>query len=85
MSDQECAPDSPQLTHAEIVKLWSKFRAGEVIYCPRDSFAIALAVDGSSKAYRLVCTQCGLSSPWFGTTPAGIVFRSAAPTSGPGA
>jgi hypothetical protein len=69
-------PESPHLSHPEITTLWAKFRAGEVIRCPRDSAGIALAVDGAAKAYRLVCTQCGLASPWFGTTPSGLVFRS---------
>jgi hypothetical protein len=46
---------------------------------------MALAVDGAAKAYRLVCTQCGLASPWFGTTPAGLVFRSAPATLNPSA
>ncbi len=74
---------SPHLSHAEIVQLWAKFRAGDVIYCPRDSIGMALAVDGAAKAYRLVCTQCGLASPWFGTTPAGLVFRSPPATLNP--
>lgn len=73
-------PESPHLSHAEITQLWAKFRAGEVIRCPRDTAGIALAVDGAAKAYRLVCTQCGLASPWFGTTPTGLVFRSPSAT-----
>lgn len=76
-------PESPTLSHAEISQLWAKFRAGEVIGCPRDTAAIALAVDGAAKSYRLVCTQCGLASPWFGTTPAGLVFRSSQSTMHP--
>ncbi len=44
---------------------------------------MALAVDGAAKTYRLVCTECGLASPWFGTTPSGLVFRSAGTTVGP--
>jgi len=43
-----------------------------------------MPVDGAAKAYRLVCTQCGLASPWFGTTPAGLVFRSSTSTASPG-
>jgi hypothetical protein len=74
---------SPHLSHAEINQLWTKFRAGEVIRCPRDSAGMALAVDGAAKAYRLVCTKCGLASPWFGTTPTGLVFRSAPATVNP--
>jgi len=45
---------------------------------------MALAVDGAAKAYRIVCTQCGLASHWFGTTPSGLVFRSPPPTVNPG-
>jgi hypothetical protein len=77
-------PESPHLSHAEIAQLWAKFRAGEVICCPRDAGGMALAVDGAAKAYRLVCTQCGLASPWFGTTPSGLVFRSSPATVNPG-
>ena len=76
-------PESSHLSHPEISQLWSKWRAGEVIRCPRDSAGFALAVDGAAKAYRLVCTQCGLASPWFGTTPTGLVFRSPPPTVSP--
>lgn len=76
--------ESPHLSHAEITSLWAKFRTGEVIHCPRDAgYGMALAVDGAAKAYRLVCTKCGLASPWFGTTPTGLVFRSPPPTLGP--
>ena len=69
MSDKGGATESPYLSHAEITQLWAKFRAGDVIHCPRDSYGMALAVDGAAKAYRLVCTQCGLASPWFGNVP----------------
>jgi hypothetical protein len=69
-------PESAYLSHAEVAQLWAKFRAGDVILCPRDETGMALAVDGAAKAYRLVCTKCGLASPWFGTTPTGLVFRS---------
>jgi hypothetical protein len=44
---------------------------------------MALAVDGAAKAYRLVCTRCGLASPWFGTTPNGLVFRNTPTTASP--
>lgn len=75
--------ESPQLSHAEISQLWTKFRSGAVILCPRDSAGMALAVDGAAKAYRIVCTECGLASPWFGTTPNGLVFRSPTATMSP--
>lgn len=76
-------PESPHLSHAEIAQLWTKFRAGEVVQCPRDAGGMALAVDGAAKAYRLVCTQCGLASPWFGTSGNGLVFRSTPTTMSP--
>lgn len=75
--------ESAHLSHDEIAQLWARFRAGEVVHCPRDTSGMALAVDGAAKTYRLVCTQCGLASPWFGTTPNGIVFRNPPTTMGP--
>jgi hypothetical protein len=78
-------PESAHLSQAEIANLWASFRAGNVVHCPRDTAGMALAVDGAAKTYRLVCTQCGLASPWFGTTPSGIVFRNPPNTLGPGA
>ncbi|MDB4942546.1 MAG: hypothetical protein JWP97_2080 [Labilithrix sp.] len=86
MSEKGAPPDSPHpaMSHADVARLWAKFRSGEVIYCPRDRFGMALAVDGAAKAYRIVCTECGLASPWFGTTPSGLVFRSPPPTVNPG-
>lgn len=73
-------PESTQLSQAQAAQLWAKFRAGDVIYCPRDSAGIAVAVDGAAKAYRLVCTHCGLASSWFSTTPSGLVFRNPPPS-----
>jgi hypothetical protein len=77
-------PTPTHLSHAEITQLWARFRAGDVIYCPRDGIGMALAVDGAAKAYRIVCTSCGLASPWFGTTPSGLIFRGVPPTDNPG-
>ena len=70
-------PEPPTLSHAQVTALWAQFRSGEVVPCPRDAGGIALA---AAKSYRLVCTQCGLASPWFGTTPSGIVYRAPAGT-----
>ncbi|HVJ90093.1 MAG TPA: hypothetical protein VM580_09845 [Labilithrix sp.] len=75
--------ESPHLAQAEVTQLWARYRAGEVIRCPRDTAGMALAVDGAAKAYRLVCTRCGLASPWFGTTPNGLVFRNTPTTASP--
>jgi len=85
MTEKGGAPESPYLSHTEITQLWAKFRAGDVIRCPRDAMGMALAVDGAAKVYRIVCTQCGLASPWFGTTPSGLAFKSPPPTAHPGA
>lgn len=84
MSESVVPPSTGALSQAEVTKLWAKFRAGNVVVCPRDEYSFALAVDGASKAYRLVCTECGLASPWFASTPAGIVFRQPSVTNAPG-
>lgn len=56
----------------ELPELWLRFRQGHSVPCPRDDgAALALAVEGSSKMYRLVCTECGNSSRWFEPTPEG--------------
>ena len=83
MSEAGGTHESPSLSHADVTRLWATFRAGDVVHCPRDGIGMALAVDGAAKAYRLVCTQCGLASAWVGTTPAGIVLRSAPATVAP--
>lgn len=70
--------DTKHLTEAEASRLWARFRQGEVVRCPRDAGNFAVAIDGAAKAYRLVCAQCGHSSPWFATTPSGLVFRGTA-------
>lgn len=82
---QKSGPNPSHLSHAQVAHLWAIFRAGDVVACPRDGIGMALAVDGAAKAYRLVCTQCGLASSWFGTTPMGIVFRSRPATLNPSA
>lgn len=77
-------PEPPNLSSPEVVALWAKWRAGDVVPCPRDGMSVALAVDGAAKSYRLVCVQCGLASPWFGTTPSGLVFRNTGGATLPG-
>lgn len=84
MSEMAVPPSSGALSQAEVTKLWAKFRAGNVVMCPRDDYAFALSVDGGSKAYRLVCTGCGNASSWFSSTPSGVVFRQPSITSSPG-
>ncbi|MBL8605963.1 MAG: hypothetical protein JNL38_01530 [Myxococcales bacterium] len=81
MEGDDFPDDAGGIPAAEVATLWAKFRAGDVVMCPKcDAGAFALAVDGAAKSYRLVCTTCGHASPWFGTTPTGIVVRGPAPT-----
>lgn len=79
MSDEsfteEDVPSPSVLTNPDALAVWAQFRRGDVVKCPRDTSQFALAVDAAAKSYRLICTHCGLSSPWFGTTPSGIVIR----------
>jgi hypothetical protein len=61
----------------EVAHLWEQFKGGGAAPCPRDEAPLALAVDGASKLYRLVCTRCGKASLWFEITPTGLHVRSA--------
>jgi hypothetical protein len=82
MSDQRSPnhgshPGGPRaLSEQEVARLWQEFRAGNVAYCPRDDAPLALAVDGSAKSYRLVCTRCGNASLWFEVGPGGVRVRN---------
>lgn len=72
--------ESPNvISPVAVGRLWEQFREGEVVACPRDGGHVALAVDGAAKAYRFVCIACGMASPWFASTVAGITVRG--PTS----
>jgi hypothetical protein len=59
----------------EASALWSRFRAGEAIKCPRSGSSFALSVDGVSALYRLGCTECGMSTPWFESNGENITER----------
>jgi hypothetical protein len=68
------------LSEAEGVRAaWDEFRAGQVVACPNDGAALALAVDASAGAYRFVCTRCGTSSAWFESDPRGLRLRTSLP------
>lgn len=54
-------------TTREVADVWARFKNGEVVPCPKKDGALALAVEGTGKAYRLICTTCGTSTPWFQT------------------
>jgi hypothetical protein len=64
------------LSTDEIGPLWDAFRDGAPVACPRDGGPVAVAVDATAHAYRLVCVRCGCSSPWFESQPTGIHVRS---------
>jgi len=69
------APSVPLSTAAELGDVWTRFRGGAMVYCPVDNGPLALAVDGAAGAYRFVCTDCGLASPWFEAGPLGMNVR----------
>jgi hypothetical protein len=64
---------------ANVEAIWAAYRRGDMVACPRDAQNLALSIDGQSKEYRLVCTHCGLASPWFASTPEGLVLRTPDP------
>jgi hypothetical protein len=74
---------SRPLSSAEEVRAaWDQFREGAVVRCARDGAHVALAVDATAGAYRLVCTRCGAASFWFESDPQGIRFRTLLPVRG---
>jgi hypothetical protein len=76
--DSDESPNT--LPESAIFPLWERFKSGDGAPCPRDGAPLALAVDAAAKSYRLVCTRCGVASPWFEASPNGIVMRGPAPT-----
>jgi hypothetical protein len=79
MSDQagkaEASAGKPISTE-ELLPRWDAFREGKQVVCPRDGGAMALAVDATAHAYRLICVDCGAASPWFESKPSGVNVRS---------
>lgn len=78
MPDAEKPSDGarPPLSSAdELSRAWETFRSGGVVRCPADGSPLALSVDAAVGTYRLVCTLCGLASPWFEAGPAGLRLR----------
>jgi len=77
MPDAPKPPEgTPALATAEEVKAaWDRFRSGATVLCASDWGPLALSVDASSGVYRLVCTSCGLASPWFESGPGGLRLR----------
>jgi hypothetical protein len=57
----------------ELGPLWDAFRKGKQVPCPRDAGPLALAVDATAHAYRMICVKCGAASPWFEATATGAI------------
>jgi hypothetical protein len=77
MADAAKPPDvpAPLGTADDLKEVWERFRKGGMVSCPSDKGPMALSVDAAAGIYRLVCTNCGLASPWFESGPAGIRIR----------
>jgi hypothetical protein len=60
----------------ELGPLWDTFRAGKPVVCPREGGAVAVGVDATAHAYRLVCVRCGAATPWFESPPTGVRVRT---------
>jgi hypothetical protein len=77
MPDAAKPPDAPPPlgTAEDVTPYWERFRKGGVVPCPADGGPLALSVDGGAGIYRLVCTSCGLASPWFEAGPSGLRIR----------
>ena len=60
----------------ELVPRWETFRQGHPVPCPRDGGPMAVAVDALAHAYRMICVNCGATSSWFESRPAGIHMRT---------
>ncbi len=71
MSDERVRAERSQeaMSSEHVTWLWEGFRAGQPVDCPRDENLMAVAVDGSSGAYRLICVGCGHATPWFESKP----------------
>ena len=71
--------DARPFSQDSVEALWSAYRRGDMVGCPLDAQNLALSIDGTTKSYRFVCTQCGIASPWFMSSPDGIVLRAVDP------
>jgi hypothetical protein len=75
------------ISQEELGPLWDIFRAGKPVVCPREGGAVAVAVDATAHAYRMVCVRCGAATPWFESPPTGVRVRtgtSSMPAAKPG-
>ena len=77
MADAAKPPDVPAPFGSpdDLKDVWDRFRKGSGVPCPNDRGPLALSVDAAAGIYRLVCTRCGLASPWFESGPSGLRIR----------
>jgi hypothetical protein len=78
MSDAAKPPEgtpAPLSTADDVKESWDRFRSGAMVSCPSDAGPMALSVDAAIGVYRLVCTNCGLATPWFESGPGGVRLR----------
>jgi len=79
MDDRSVSADAAaqnEISLAELVPRWNSFREGAPIACPRDGGPLAIAVDSTAHAYRMICVRCGAASSWFESRPTGIHVRT---------
>jgi hypothetical protein len=66
-----------EISPEELLPLWDAFRTGAApVACPRDGGPVAVAVDATAHAYRMVCVRCGAATAWFESRPTGIHVRT---------
>lgn len=63
------------MTEEHVAALWSAFKEGKSVVCPRDGDKMAVSVDGSMGLYRLVCVGCGHATPPFESRLQGVRLR----------
>ena len=64
------------ISEDELGPLWNLFRAGRPAQCPRDGGPVAVAVDATAHAYRMICVRCGAATPWFESSLSGVRVRT---------
>ena len=78
MDDRGASADAAQtlISLEELLPRWEAFRRGAPIACPRDGGPLAIAVDATAHAYRMICVSCGAASSWFESRPTGVHVRT---------
>jgi hypothetical protein len=64
------------ISEQELGPLWDLFRTGKPVLCPREGGPVAVAVDSTAHAYRMICVHCGAATPWFESSLSGVRVRT---------